>query len=188
MTHPKRPDSRTAAMQAGLELYTLHPNASMDEVAAHAGIGRATLFRHFPNRTALLRAAGTHVIAQVDAAIGASVSADDPPLIRLRALIAVLVSGGLPLHAVFGMSDLAEDPELKSALKTLDRTIEPVVLDCITAGLLRADMPEAWFEVAFEGLLYAAWTAIHKGTLAPAHAPDMLLHTLLHGFGPGVKA
>jgi AcrR family transcriptional regulator len=188
MSHPKRPDSRTAAMQAGLELYTLHPSASMDEVAAHAGIGRATLFRHFSNRTALLRAAGAHVIDQVEAALDASASADDPPLIRLRALIGVLVSAGLPLHAVFAITDLAEDPELKSALKRLDRAIEPVVIDCIAAGLLRADMPEAWFEAAFEGLLYAAWTAIHKGTLAPAHAPDMLLHTLLHGFGPGVNA
>jgi AcrR family transcriptional regulator len=175
-------------MQAGLELYTLHLNASMDEVAAHAGIGRATLFRHFPNRAALLRAAGAYVIGEVEVAIGASVLADDPPLLRLRALIKVLVGAGLPLHAVFGMTELADDPELRSALKALDRSIEPVLIDCIAAGLLRGDMPEAWFEAAFEGLLYAAWTAIHKGTLAPAHAPDMLLHTLLHGFGPGGNA
>ena len=128
-------------MQAGLELYTLRPNASMDEVAAHAGIGRATLFRHFPNRSALLRAAGAHVIGEVEAAIDASVSADEPPLIRLRALIGVLVSAGLPLHAVFGMTDLAQDPELKSALKKLDRAIEPVVI--ARNGVFTSTMPSS---------------------------------------------
>lgn len=184
MSRPKRLNARLAVMEAALELYTFHPNASLDDVAARAGVGRATLFRHFPNRTALLRAAGAHVIAELDAAlVVASIPADATPQQHLRSLLAVMVDAGLPLHAVFGMAELAEDAELQAALQVLDRHIEPVVAECRAAGLFDAHVPPAWIEAAFDGLLYAAWAAIHKGTLAPAHAPDLLLHTMLHGFG-----
>lgn len=188
MPQTKRLDVRAAAMEAVLELYTLRPTASLEEVAAHAGIGRASLFRHFPNRAALLRAAGMHVIERVDEAMASHALDEGPALARLRALLGVLVDAGLPLHAVFGMAELAEDVELKTALRVLDRHIEPVLADCFAAGLFAADMPPAWFDAAFDGLLYATWTAVHKGVLAPAHAPDLLLQTMLHGFGPRGRA
>lgn len=170
-------------MQAALLLYTLRPDATLDDVAAHARISRATLFRHFPNRSALLRAAGVHVIGQIDVALGACAAAQSPRE-RLHAALEVLVEAGLPLHAVFGLAERADDVELKDALRALDRHLEPVIDACVGAGLIAADLPAQWLDAALDGLLYAAWSAIHAGTFTPAQATDLLLRTLLHGFAP----
>jgi AcrR family transcriptional regulator len=180
-------DARQAVMETALTFAMLRPTASLDEIAAAAGVGRATLFRHFPNRTALLREAGRQVLDDVDARLASTIP---PPGSRtetrraLRALIVVLIDGGLPLHAVFSAPGLADDPALRAASKRLDRHIAPLLAAAAATGLLRRDLDAAWLDAAFDGLLFAAWTAIREGRLALEDAPDHLLTTLLHGFGP----
>jgi AcrR family transcriptional regulator len=49
--------NRERIMRAGRELFASHgPQAQMDEIAAHAGVGIGTLYRHFPTKEALLTA------------------------------------------------------------------------------------------------------------------------------------
>ena len=44
-------------MSAGRELFALQgPQAQMDDIAAHAGVGIGTVYRHFPTKEALLTA------------------------------------------------------------------------------------------------------------------------------------
>lgn len=176
-------DTRAAAMAAALELAMTRPAASLDDVARHAGIGRATLFRHFANRTTLLREAGQQVITALEPRLREAAQADGTPEQRLRSLVALLVEAGLPLHAVFAAPDLVADPALRRAVKRLDRWIEPVVHACIEAGVLRSDLPPSWVDAAFDGLLYAAWTAVREGRLQTDAAVACLCDTLLFGFG-----
>jgi AcrR family transcriptional regulator len=49
--------NRERIMSAGRELFALQgPQAQMDEIAAHAGVGIGTVYRHFPTKEALLTA------------------------------------------------------------------------------------------------------------------------------------
>jgi AcrR family transcriptional regulator len=49
--------NRERIMCAGRELFALQgPQAQMDEIAAHAGVGIGTVYRHFPTKEALLTA------------------------------------------------------------------------------------------------------------------------------------
>ena len=44
-------------MSAGRELFAREgPQVQMDEIAAHAGVGIGTVYRHFPTKEALLTA------------------------------------------------------------------------------------------------------------------------------------
>ncbi|MFE7076279.1 TetR/AcrR family transcriptional regulator [Streptomyces sp. NPDC057620] len=55
------------------------PKASLDEIARRAGIGNATLYRHFPGRHALLAAALERIVVTgADAAEEAATREDDP--------------------------------------------------------------------------------------------------------------
>jgi AcrR family transcriptional regulator len=185
--HVQTSASRQAVMDTALAFAMLRPTASLDEIAIAAGVGRATLFRHFPNRTALLREAGRQVLDDVDARLAAEIPAlgsRADARRALRAVLEVLVDGGLPLHAVFSAPGLADDAALRAASKRLDRHIAPVLAAAADAGLLRADLDAAWRDAAFDGLLFAAWTAVREGRLAREDAPDRLLSMLLHGFGP----
>lgn len=53
--------NRRRILAAAIELFALRADATVDEIAAAAGLTRATVYRHFPVREALLRA----VVAQV---------------------------------------------------------------------------------------------------------------------------
>jgi AcrR family transcriptional regulator len=49
--------NRERIMSAGRELFARQgPQAQMDEIAAHAGVGIGTVYRHFPTKEALLTA------------------------------------------------------------------------------------------------------------------------------------
>ena len=54
-----------------------NPGAAMAEIAEKAGVGRATLYRHFPTRDDLIRALALASLSQTDKATkgGAAVAA-----------------------------------------------------------------------------------------------------------------
>jgi len=62
--------NREALLSQAAELIAEHgPAVALDEIARAAGVGNATLYRHFPDRAALLRAIAVQVIgAAADAA------------------------------------------------------------------------------------------------------------------------
>jgi serine phosphatase RsbU (regulator of sigma subunit) len=52
-------------IDAAVELLARQPAASIEQIAAFAGLGRATVYRHFPTRTELVEAAARHAMAGV---------------------------------------------------------------------------------------------------------------------------
>ncbi len=48
--------NRETVVEAGMKLLGEDPTASMQEVADRSGLGRSTVYRHFPNREALFGA------------------------------------------------------------------------------------------------------------------------------------
>ena len=64
----QRADARrsvTAILEAAVALLGRRPEASMDEIAAAAGVSRQTIYAHYRSRDALLLAVTRHVTAQV---------------------------------------------------------------------------------------------------------------------------
>ena len=47
-------------IEAAVELLDRQPGASIEQIAAAAGVGRATVYRHFATRTELVEAATRH--------------------------------------------------------------------------------------------------------------------------------
>src|ERR1700742_4699454 len=102
--------NRERIMHSGRELFALHgPEAQMDEIAAHAGVGIGTVYRHFPTKEALL----TEMVRerfQEFAEIARSAEGIADPLDALRTVIrgsaeAVEGDSGFQL-AMMGSSEL----------------------------------------------------------------------------------
>ncbi|MAS53372.1 TetR/AcrR family transcriptional regulator [Nocardioides sp.] len=170
------------------------PRASMAVLASAAGVGRATLHRHFASRDALLHELGTRSLdrweASLDAADPESVegAADSGDAARITACLQEMFARFLADSDDFGFA--LTDSYLTSADDLLARS--DALVDREThlyaaaqrAGVLRDDVPTRWLGHAVYGLLVAARDAIRDGDVARRDLDALVMSTFLDGAGP----
>ena len=177
--------NHTAIVEAALQLFSRRPEATMADVAAAAGVGRVTLYAHFPSRQALLEAV-------VDRAVAETVSqpVDDLPhgAPAGAAVTAFVRSSWRVLHRFGRLSALVQrelDPErLRQqhgpALDEVANLVERGRAD----GSVRADLPIGWLVTTIYSLVHAAADEVDAGRLAAEDAPDVLDATLSQALAP----
>ena len=174
--------ARDRIVEATATVWAADPSATLDVVAQRAGVGRATLHRHFPSRAALIRTAALEGIAALTAALDAAALGQRKPAEALDALINILVPFGDRLHFLLVTGELIDDPDLAAA-EAAESPPPKAMGEAAAAGVLRNDLPAAWRFRALEALLYAAWTAVAAGEIARLEAPELVRDTFRRGFG-----
>jgi AcrR family transcriptional regulator len=174
---------RDKIVSSAQALLARNPGATTIELAAAAGVGRATLHRYFPSRTALVRAAGLDAMVRLSRDLRRAVRVKEPARASLARIIGVLVAHGASLHFLLVAADLFDDPKLARAERAIDRLVDPVFERAIRKKVLRRDLDPVWLDAAVEGLIYAAWSAVADGRVAADDAPRLVLDALLRGFG-----
>jgi AcrR family transcriptional regulator len=155
------------------------PGAGMAEVAAAAGVSRATVYRHFPTREALLEAIRAQAFETSEQALAACRLEEGSAVEALRRLVAAWLDIA-ERYAQLG--DLAAlSPEHKRALG------EPL-LALMARGQASGEFSRAltpqWAVRTFAALLLAGTRAVADGTLAHEKAPDVVFNTLYGGLRP----
>jgi AcrR family transcriptional regulator len=85
--------NRDRILEVAKEAFTqFGAEASLDDIAKHAGVGPGTLYRHFPSREALIEAVYRTEMAKL-AAAARSLADTLPPLEALRAWLMLFVDG-----------------------------------------------------------------------------------------------
>jgi AcrR family transcriptional regulator len=142
--------NRERIVAAARDLFTeIGRQAPIDEVARRAGIGNATVYRHFPDRDALVLAVVRSVLKRTgDRAECAMAQADDPfdALSRF-----VFGAADERIGAMCVMLDGAYDPgdpEVKMLEGRLTGLVETILARARRAGTLRADVDRADIIVA----------------------------------------
>lgn len=157
---PLHPPRRRQALQervaaaileaAARVLATGGEQASMNDVAAAAGVARATLYRYFPSRQALLDELG-RVAADEAGARLASARVDELSAQEgVRRAVRALLETGDPFTVV-ARERVRPDPELfeQRVLEPIRRLFERAQ----SAGEIRADIPKTWLTDALVGLV-----------------------------------
>jgi len=168
-------------------LLTADPGVGMAEVATAAGVGRATVYRHFPTRDALLLAIyetgiGTAAQAMRDCHIeeGSATEA----LSRLtRAWVDVIERFAFTQIVAQTGHFESEDREARREA-IFAEPLYALVARGQAAGEFSNALPAEWILVTFGALLHQAGLAISAGSLSRGDAPDVVLQTLLHGLAP----
>jgi AcrR family transcriptional regulator len=174
---------RDKIVSSAQALLARNPGATTIELAAAAGVGRATLHRYFPSRTALVRAAGLEAMARLSRDLRRATRVKEPARAALARVLGVLVAHGAALHFLLVAADLFDDPELARAERVIDRLVDPVFERAVQARILRRDLDPVWLDAAVEGLIYAAWSAVADGRISAADAPGLVLDAIRRGFG-----
>lgn len=159
------------------------PAASMTDIAREAGVGRVTVYAHYPSREALVEAAMVHVLAEGDEVLEA-VDLTGDPRDGLRALIE---SGWMLLAQSTSVLEAALAALPPGRVQELHAKPEQRVHDLIRRGqadgVFRTDLPAQWLASVLHYILHGAVGDVAAGRLDPAAAPRYLSAVTLAAYG-----
>ena len=177
--HAIRPGTLEAIVEAAITALGANPAASMSEIALQAGVGRATLHRHFPNRDALLNLLQHRCLEETNEAVAALVSEEQPSLARLEnAMRAIIPLGD---RYSFLSSEYSEDETLVAAYRAQLSWVKTLIGDLKADGHMAADVPDTWALAQIDQQVWIAWDQVSRGHLSAEEAPALAVRTLLHG-------
>jgi AcrR family transcriptional regulator len=161
------------------------PTAGMADIACCAELGRATLYRHFPSREALIE--GVRRVA--DEATGVIVErhtapdAPGTPAQRLATIVEELLEVGDRYRFLLA-HPASVDAERDQRRARYGTAMEELVRHAQEARQLDPAANPKWVTMAFGGLLQAAARAMSRGDLDLPAAKRFVLRGLLSGYGP----
>ncbi len=130
-------DNRAAILEAARALFADSADVAMYQVARRAGVGQATLYRNFPNRSALAAEILAEHVDRIAALAAEHEGQPDAFFVVLRGLIDGMV--GLYGLAVLARRDAETDSRLKESRQRLVELLRGPVNDAKAAGTLRRD-------------------------------------------------
>ncbi|HKZ12468.1 MAG TPA: helix-turn-helix domain-containing protein [Solirubrobacterales bacterium] len=131
-------DNRAAILDAARELFADSADVAMCQVARRAGVGQGTLYRHFPNRSALAAELLDSYIVGFEELAAAEAGAPDAFFVLLRSLF----DGVVDLYglAVLARHDVETDTHLKRNRERIRELLAGPLRDAKKAGILRRDV------------------------------------------------
>ncbi|MEU7280742.1 helix-turn-helix domain-containing protein [Streptomyces sp. NPDC045431] len=172
---------REQVLRTAAALLSRKATATMDEVARAAGIGRATLHRHFAGRDALVRALEALGIQEFEAAIDAARLDDGPAEAALRRLIAGVEPVAGLLAFLVTENQLFEGDQMNEGWARLDARVAALFRRGQEEGDFRIDLTPAWLTEALYGLIGTGAWAVQDGRVAAKDFQYMIAELLLGG-------
>ena len=179
----KSVSSRNALLNAAFDVFSQNPGASLSDVAYAAGVGRATLHRHFAGREDLMVALTLVAAEELEAAVEEAVKDCTTYTEALR----VALTAMLPLASrhMFLATDAAQsDPRVTQTYAKQTRALADDIEAARAEGTFAPDIPTAWIVEAYENLLYAGWAMVVAGEATPRQAADLAWRTFTQGLKP----
>ncbi|MFF9195851.1 TetR/AcrR family transcriptional regulator [Streptomyces sp. NPDC014779] len=150
-------------------------NASLDDIAKQAGLGNATLYRHFPTRESLLEAILRDSLAELGDTGQTLLTTESPGTALTTWVRAAVAHATIYRGLVTALMDSLRDEtsELNSVCTAMQSTGRRLLERAQQAGEVRTDTTSAGL---YALIAAAAWTREH----APTEA-DQVLTVLLSG-------
>ena len=172
--------SRTAILEAAFDLLNRNPSATLAEIATHAGVGRATLHRHFDGRRDLMLALARNATEELDAAVEAATAGAQTHTEGLRLALEAMIP--LATRQWFLATDpIARDPEVAGALAEEKRLLKAEIDAARAEGAFAPQFTTEWIAETYEALLFAAWALVRDGEATPKQAALMAWTTFSNG-------
>jgi TetR/AcrR family transcriptional regulator, mexCD-oprJ operon repressor len=171
-------------LDATTSLIASDPRASLAQVAAAAGVSRATVYHHFASRDALMDALTERSIAEVKAALEAA----DPHAGSARTAIerqlraAWQVIGRYRGLAV--VNQRLERSDLRARLAPAIAPLESVIRRGRGDGEFDPELPTGWLIVILIDLVHAASDQVSGGAMDAGTAERALLRTAIAALDP----
>lgn len=184
----RRADARRsidAILDAALSCLSRGPEVNIVEIARAAGVGRVTLYGHFPTREALVDAVVARAITRAGEALDA-VDLDSGPATAALGRLATSSWQILNQHRqlmVAGVRHLGPERMRAHHDQVMDR-VRGLVARGQGEGDVRADLPVDWLITTYYALLHAAADEVNAGRLDPDQAGHAVAATVTAALRP----
>jgi len=174
--------SEKAIIEASIQTFLVNSSAGMSEIAAAAGVGRATLYRHFESREVLIEKLIVICLEELDAVLA--------PLQHLsgRAVIEGGIEAMMPLadrfHFLTTLWTIAADSE---SVRQIDERLLNEFVTAIEqakdAQEIDAQLPTLWIASFYENTMLTAWSLIASGDVTIDEAVAYAKQSFFQGCG-----
>ncbi|TDD58132.1 TetR/AcrR family transcriptional regulator [Kribbella antibiotica] len=183
----KRADAQrniAAILAAATECLSRNPAASTSEIAKEAGVGRVTLYGHFPSRAELVDAVFVHAIEVGEQSLSQVGLTGDPREALARLVesswhlvdrYAALLVAALDTLPPGRVRELHADPMAR---------VEKLLERGRSEGVFRSDLPVSWLVSVMHNVMHGAAGEIQAGRLSSGEAAGYITATLLAAFTP----
>ncbi|MEM8798198.1 MAG: TetR/AcrR family transcriptional regulator [Pseudomonadota bacterium] len=175
-----KPSTRDAILEAAFETFNERPGASLGDVANRAGVGRATLHRHFSSRDVLMVALAETAIEELNRAVDEAVADAETHTEGLKFSLAAII----PLASrqwFLSHEPVEDDPKIAADYQADIEELFKEIDGAKTEGSIAPDLPTKWVAETYEGLIYAAWKLVREEEATPSQAADLAWRTFMKG-------
>lgn len=174
--------SQAVIIESAIKTLLRNPDAGMSEIALAAGVGRATLYRHYESRDILIQSLARNCLEESDElvepikakkltgreAIEATIDALMPMADRYKFL--------LNLWSIAG-----NDKAVRTIYKRQLDELQTLVNQAKKSGEIKPDISTTWVVTVFDNLLYASWLMIKNEVMQPEEAAQSFKSMLFGG-------
>jgi TetR/AcrR family transcriptional repressor of mexCD-oprJ operon len=183
----RRADARRnidAILEAGRQCLSRDPEASVNEIAAAAGVGRVTLYGHFPNRATLIATVVTRALDEFDAALDAVDLTGDPRDALGRLVEAIWRPTAESALLVVAAERSLTNEEILAAHQRPMQRLTAFIERGRDKLAFRRDLPTSWLVAVFHSIVHAAANEVAAGRLPAGDASAAIGTTVLAAFTP----
>jgi TetR/AcrR family transcriptional regulator, mexCD-oprJ operon repressor len=156
------------------------PGAGMSDVAAAAGVSRATIYRHFPTREALIAAIQLQAVEQSEQALVACRLDESTATEALRRLC----TAWLDVAERYAFMQLGHDLDGETREhrhRILGEPLRALIERGKAAGEFTDGLSTEWCVRSFGALLLAGARAVAEGAITHQQAPEAVFRSLHRG-------
>jgi TetR/AcrR family transcriptional regulator, mexCD-oprJ operon repressor len=184
---PARADARrnvAAILDAAQSCLSRDPDVTVAQIAQAAGVGRVTLYGHFPTRAELVDAVFQRITGEANALLDATDTRGDP-VAALTRLVAASWQIVHQYRAVLSAAERELPPErIRGHHDRHLRRMGSLIGRGRRAGAFRTDLPQLWLVTTAYSVMHAAADDCNAGRLDAADAEQAVIRTLLAAFTP----
>jgi TetR/AcrR family transcriptional regulator, mexCD-oprJ operon repressor len=168
-----------AIVDAATRTLSVNPDASVNEIAKAAKVGRVTLYGHFDSRATLVREVADRAIAHTEEAL-AQLDFDGDP----REALGRLLEATWHLTHRFGAivvaaSQVLPPEQLRRAHDVPALRVRRLLERGRATGEFRDDAPTEWQISVIQAILHGASAAVHRQEITIDEAPTLVRETVL---------
>jgi len=176
--------SENAIIEAGIETLLVNSSAGMTEIAEAAGIGRATLYRHFESREALIQALVMKCYEEIETAL------EPHRHLKGRAALETIIDLLMPIANRFKFlvnlwAIVEDDKAVKRIEEQMYEELYRVFDQAKKEGEVDAGLPIAWLTAFFDSALTAGWVLVEEEEMSSEDAARYIKHCFFNGCGKG---